>query len=83
MPDKALDILKWSYRINKGTTDENFPIVKLLPETDSPNVSGKETDGKKFAVLKSFCDQIVNLYRKPIGFNFTICCLLLFGVFFV
>lgn len=83
MSDKALDILKWSYRINKGTSDENFPIVKLLPETDSPQLNSKPEKKKRFAVLRLFCEQIANLYRKPIGFNFTICCLLLFGVFFV
>lgn len=41
--EKALEVVKWMYRINKGKSDDDFDILKL--EAECNNAKQREGDG--------------------------------------
>lgn len=74
----SLKVLEWMHKINNGNKD--FTVHSLEQEHIPVE---KNTEDRTYCGLKSFWNQTVPLLRKPLRFNFVICCFLSFGVFFV
>lgn len=76
---ESLNVLRWMYRWNRGAINE-FPSVHLEREGDGDVPKTSKGCG---AIFKSFWQQTAPLFRRPLALNFSICCFLMFGVFFV
>lgn len=82
---EAIDILVGMYRENHpNATVDSFPVKHITPEAGQKHRNeGLRGSSGCWQVARSVWNQTVPLFKHPNLFNFTICCVVQFGLFVV